>query len=312
MSRSPVVGLKPWLPRWLARSRWWTRPVPAERLAALRVGVGLVLLLDVLGTYLPRHADFFGAGSLSAPGAGSAGTSLLDWHRHLLAPIASADVWLGLLLLWAGAAVCLTVGLWPRLAAGVAWFLSLSVISTNPALHNAGDQVRTILLLLLALSPCGATWAVSARHPPPVRVRPWPLRLLFVQLAAIYFMNGVFKLGGAHWHDGQALTILLGDPGWTRWSFADWPLAEGLLCGLTWAVLVWEVGFPALMLIRPLRKPALVFGVLFHLGSGLALRLGPFPLYMLCLYLPLLPWERWRRLPGREARVGRLERAAGA
>jgi hypothetical protein len=34
-------------------------------------------------------------------------------------------------------------------------------------------------------------------------------------------------------------------------------------------------------------------GVLFHLGTGLVLKLGPFPLYMLCFYLPLLPWERW-------------------
>src|SRR5262249_45400554 len=120
-------------------------------------------------------------------------------------------------------------------------------------------------------------------------------------------MNGVFKLGGEHWHGGQALTVLLGDAGWTRWSFARWPLAEWLLCGMTWAVLAWEVGFPALMLTRSLRTPALVFGVLVHLGSGLARRLGPFPVYMLCLYLPLLPWERWRRMPGCDVRSGRPE-----
>jgi hypothetical protein len=32
--------------------------------------------------------------------------------------------------------------------------------------------------------------------------------------------------------------------------------------------------------------------VAFHLGIGLFIELWVFPLYMLCLYLPLLPWER--------------------
>ena len=48
-----------------------------------------------------------------------------------------------------------------------------------------------------------------------------------------------------------------------------------------------------LILLPRLRKPTLILGIIFHLGTGLLLQIGAFPLYMICLYLPLAPWERW-------------------
>src|SRR5262245_50997660 len=62
-----VVGVKPWLPWPLSRSRWWTAPAPAERLAVLRIGMAALLLLDVLLVYLPNGRAFFGRGSLGRP-----------------------------------------------------------------------------------------------------------------------------------------------------------------------------------------------------------------------------------------------------
>src|SRR5947209_19968683 len=62
-----VLGLKPWFPWPLSRWRWLTEPVRAERLAALRIAVGLVMFLDVLGTlYLSRN-QWFGPDSLGEP-----------------------------------------------------------------------------------------------------------------------------------------------------------------------------------------------------------------------------------------------------
>src|SRR4051794_6736598 len=130
-----ILGVKPWLPGAFGRSKWWTQPVRAERLAALRIGVGLVLLFDILFTYLPSYTDFFGVGSVSAPGS-YATASFLEWHRSLLMPVESPDAWLSLLLVWTGSAVCLTLGIWPRAAATVAWFFSVSLITVNPNLHN--------------------------------------------------------------------------------------------------------------------------------------------------------------------------------
>jgi hypothetical protein len=51
------------------------------------------------------------------------------------------------------------------------------------------------------------------------------------------------------------------------------------------------LGWP--YLIRWAREIMLVFGALFHFGILLTMEIGFFAPYMLCLYLPLLPWEWW-------------------
>ena len=59
-----------------------------------------------------------------------------------------------------------------------------------------------------------------------------------------------------------------------------------------WLVLAWELSFPLLVLRPAARWVALGLGAAFHIHTGLNLELGLFPLYALCFYLPLLPWER--------------------
>ena len=69
-----VAGLRPWLPQPLARWSWWTRPIPAEVYAVLRIGVAAVLLLDQCFTMLPHLNALYGAGSTGAPSPRRAGT----------------------------------------------------------------------------------------------------------------------------------------------------------------------------------------------------------------------------------------------
>jgi hypothetical protein len=124
-------------------------------------------------------------------------------------------------------------------------------------------------------------------------VYPWALRLLFVQMALIYVCNGVYKLAGADWRRGESLYYVLCDLTLTRYSFAQFPPPLWLLRLLSWAVLAWEVGFPLWVGWRRTRVAGLCFGAAFHLGIFASLELGGFAPYMLTLYLPLLPWERW-------------------
>src|SRR5688500_6174880 len=62
-----TVGVKPWFPWPLHLVRWLNDPVPAERLAAVRIGLGLLLLLDILATYLPDATVWFGGDSMGSP-----------------------------------------------------------------------------------------------------------------------------------------------------------------------------------------------------------------------------------------------------
>ena len=84
---------------------------------------------------------------------------------------------------------------------------------------------------------------------------------------------------------------------WTlesRRLFHQWPLPFVVSQIMTWSVLLWEVGFPLWVALTWTRKPALWFGVAFHVGILLTMEIGGFVPYMLVLYLPLLPWERIR------------------
>ena len=301
MNERMVVGLTPWLPWPLSRWPSWTEPVRAERLAALRIGLTLVLLVDVLVQYLPHYADYFGAGSLGSREV-FAGRSTEHWHWSLLRGLEDSRLFLPVLLIWLSAAFLLLIGWRPRLAAVVAWVLSISILNLNYYLHNSGDRIRNIILFYLMLTPCGAAWSLDncferkrEQQTGPVYISPWALRLLFVQMAFIYFFNGFYKAAGPEWRSGEALHYILGNVQWARWSMVDLPLPYAVSRGLTWLVLVWELGFPLFVAMRPIRNPTLWLGVILHLGMAVSLQLGMFSFYMLCLYLPLVPWERWSK-----------------
>jgi hypothetical protein len=201
---------------------------------------------------------------------------------------------------WAVSVVLLLLGLWTRASAAAAWVLSLSFDNLNWYVNNAGDQVRGITLFYLMLTPCGAAWSLDSwlarlrgRRAGPVYVYPWALRLLFVQMVYIYFVNGVYKAFSADWIGGGSLYHVWCDLTLTRFSYAQFPVPYVLTQLMSWTVLAWELSFPLLVLVRWTRPVALLFGVAFHLGIFATLELGGFGPYMLVLYLPLLPWDRW-------------------
>src|SRR5262249_53255466 len=252
--RKPVVvGLRPWLPWPLSRSRWWNEPVAAERLAALRIAIAAMLALDILCTYLPHVHTFFGAGGLGRPEpsqSSSTQTSIWDkvvadvtslgadiaegsplhrtlesrWRWSLLSEVEDVRLIRTAMIVWLIATGLLLLGLGTRLAAIVVWLISTSLAYVNTSIDNAGDQVRYIITLYLMVTPCGAAWSLDAwlrrqrgRQHGRVLIYPWAFRLLFVQMVLIYWCNGLYKATGVDWQEGNSLYYVLGDLTLTRW-----------------------------------------------------------------------------------------------
>lgn len=306
--QTSLVGTMPVLPVWLQGFKSLSEPIRAERWAAFRIGLGLILTLDILLTYIPFSQTFLGGSSLGDPAIFASRFTDGSFRWSIFAGESNLFTLQFALALWLLSAVCLCLGVMPRLAAAIALILSISFQNLNYYIHNSGDCVRNIGLFYLMLSPCGAAWSLgnlatrlhSAKHVSHATlISAWPARLILLQLMAIYFVNGLYKFQGESWRDGSLMQQVLINLAWTRLPANYWPMPELLVPAMTWVVLYWELGFPLLVVMPRTWKATLALGVLFHIGTAIMLQIGLFPLYMLTYYLPLLPWEqladRWQQ-----------------
>jgi hypothetical protein len=304
-----VVGIRPWFPGILGRWTWLTEPVPAERVAALRIAAATVLIVDILFGYLPHFAvvfspDALGGKDLFAPRFrdGHFYWSVLRWLPESWGPTALMGVWLG-------SAVALLVGWRPFLSGLVAWACAVSVWNINFGLTNGGDRLRNTLLLMVAASCSGAVWGVSsvrrADDPRRVFVPGWPVKVLFAQLAALYFFGGWYKVVSPAWRTGYVMYFVAHDLAWstTPAQSSALPLWAHQLSA--WVTLAWELGFPVLAVMKNTRAATLWLGVVFHAATFVTLEVGAFALYAIACYAAFVPWERLRLRQPAPHSVGR-------
>jgi hypothetical protein len=300
VSEPRVVGVRPWFPRPLSRWKWWTEPIPAERVAALRVVTAALLLLDLLLCYLPHFSllfspEAFGGRELYA---GKFRDDHYFWSVLRLLP----DSWgpQAVFAVWIAAAVGLLVGWRPLICGLVAWACAVSVWNINPGLHNGGDRVRTTLLLMVAVSCSGAVWGVSSKRVPgderPVMVPGWPVKVLFVQLAVLYFFSGYYKVISPLWRNGYVMYWVSHDLYWSLYPGPASRLPVWLHQLSAIVTLIWELGFSVLAVLKRTRAVTLILGVIFHLGTLFTLEVGNFALYSIACYTAFAPWERLRRV----------------
>jgi hypothetical protein len=159
-------------------------------------------------------------------------------------------------------------------------------------------------LLFFALSPCGRVLSVDALlrrigrrlrelpHAPPVRRSMharWPFELLFVELAAYYFLAGFAKLAssGVAWADGHTLQYYLLEKATPS---GLWLASHPALCAVLSAlVLAFELAWPLAVVFRRLRPAFFAAGLAFHAGTIVMLRISFWPVWV--LYALFVPWS---------------------
>lgn len=178
--------------------RYWFAGAPAERLAALRIVLGLFSL----GYLLPRvgmYRDLSrGTADLFEP------VGVVAWLSEPLPPLLF-DGLLGLTLL---ANVAFLLG-WRFRVSGPLFGLLLLVTlcyrnSWSMIFHN--DNILVLHALILGFTPAADTWALDARRLPGSWLfgsvqgetwqYGWPIRLMMAVATAPYVLSGVAKLAG--------------------------------------------------------------------------------------------------------------------
>ncbi len=300
----------------LALLRWWFRPAPAERLAALRILVGGFAFLYLI-TRLPMllgYADF--------PARDFVPLGVTRLLGHPLGSGAHTAITIATV----GLAVLFTLGVWyrvsaPLFAVALLWLLTYRNSWSMP-FHT--ENLLALHAIVLAMAPAAAAWSWDARRraaPPAAEAYGWPLRLMAAITCLTYVLAGIAKLrvGGLGWAEGEFLRdqvavdnlrkVLLGsDP-----SPLATPLLEHawLFEAMAITTLALELGAPVAMIGGrvALGWAAMAWG--FHVGIvALMAIVFPYPLAGVA-YAPLFAAERPLRWLGRRLANLRL-RGAGS
>lgn len=279
-----------WAAAW---RRWAFAPVDTAPMAALRIACGLLVLGWTVSLVPDASAFLSDEGLTAGPVDGGAGWWAVG---HLPAyPVLAA---LGL------AAVALTAG-WHTRVASVLVAVGLVVLQRRDVyVLNSGDLLLRELALYVALMPAGEVWSLDARRRGESRARaPWGLRLLQLQVSALYLFSVVAKLHGTSWQDGTAVGKALQLEDLQRLVLPQ-GLATSLTLSavLTYGTLVVEALLVVGLWLSRTRWWAMAAGAGIHLGIEATLLIGWFSLTVLACYLAFVPAESLRRAAGRLAR----------
>jgi hypothetical protein len=215
-----------------------------------------------------------------------------------------------------------TLGLWTRLTAVLAWVVVAS-FTANPALVTDADSLLLILAfyvmvgyLLRGFDDRVRSWPrkLLSASPGPSVAANVALRLLQVHLALVMVISGLHKLQFADWWSGVALWYPLhpplemtpgkvGTPANINSSLLPLSLAA-------YAVLTWQVGFPAFAWRRAWRFLLVGGAVAGWLGCVLIYRVPVYGPALVVGCLAFLSADEWYWLFGVLSKVPGLHRFA--
>ncbi|MEY3175555.1 MAG: hypothetical protein RLZZ436_3469 [Planctomycetota bacterium] len=296
--------------------RFWFAPADPVVLSLMRVLVGGMLFYTHLVWGIHLRA-FFAADGWNSPEAirsiqeGMFSPSFW-WYvpENLMWPVHLACLGV-LFLFWIG---CCT-----RVTSVLAFLITISY-SYRAQMANYGlDQINGLLSLYLCIGAGGSLLSVDrwwqvrrARRAAQAAGQPFTIppitpsvstrlavRLIQIHFCVIYAFAGLSKLQGDAWWNGEAVWMAFSnleyqavDMTWTAW----YPWISDLA---THSTIVWEVFFPVLIWIRPLRPLVLFMGFLMHLGIGGLMGMWTFGLIMIFGHLAFWSPQLMRRLLGR-------------
>jgi hypothetical protein len=316
---TPSASGGPWR-RWVDRMA--TRE-PGTALALFRITLAVICLHTVLDVWASGVAGWVWVGPADAGVSGVRGG---HWLIQALGGV-SLGTTHTLMGLAAAGSVSVLLGLGHRLGALVALQAFLALFSMNGSSGGGHDKLITNALWIVLLAPASETLSVwcrlrTGRWTSTRPVVAWPRYLLVFQIAFVYTMTGLQKLGvdWMPWGGFQAVYKSLLLPSWARgdWSAVAWvfPLTQ-VATVVTWW---WESTWPLVLLAlwfrstrtRPGRLRALsnrldlrtlyvVTGIAMHGTVELFLNVGPFSLISMSYYVACFHPDELSRM-GRSVR----------
>lgn len=293
-------------------NRFWFTPADPATLGVIRILTGAMLFY----THLVWSFDLAG---FVAPGGR---LSVEFSHLHHGSPWAWSYLEAGDSppLLWmlhiAGLVVflLLTVGLFCRIVAPIAFFITVAYAHRTAGTQFGLDQINGLLALYVAIGPSGAAYSLdrwlfagAKQHDAKARktdggagegdvLANVAIRLLQVHMCVVYLFAGTGKLLGATWWNGEALWGAIANHEYqtldvTWLAYSPWAINFG-----THVIALWELTYSALVWPRLTRPLMIALAIPLHLGIALCLGMVEFGLAMLIGNLAFVPPETMRAI----------------
>jgi len=261
-------------------------PVDARIFAWLRIGWALMVLINAVCWYPDLEKWFAESGVLPSDAVYLLQTrerwSILMWLPGTL-QVVQICYWIFIAQI-----LMLLVGAWSRFNAVcvLAWLISFQ--HRNPIICDSEDIVSRLIGWYVVLMPTNLAWSIDAwrRRPAlekPVMAPAWGLRLLQLQMTAIFLGAAWQKLGGDAWRDGTAMFYVSQlDDYFGRMPTPDWfHETPWIMRGMTWSSIAIELLVPIGIWFRQTRVPMLLLALAFHLSTDLLMHLFLFHWLML-------------------------------
>ncbi len=289
-----------------AWNRFFFDPISPATIGIFRIAFGLVVFTAILGVF-PFRTIFYGDLAIVPPEVMNAYLPTQEflrfrWYVPYRDP--GLQIYFIILLL---SSVCLTLGLFTRVASILVFFGILGLHNTNSFNTNRGDELMRINALLLIFSEAGAAYSVDRwvrrrrgiEGPELPRRSPWAQRVIQLQLAFLYINTAWLKLEGPSWRDGTALYYALNYLELQRFSFKYVFYTLWQIKLATWGTLLAEAAAGTLIWWKPLRYPVLLAAIGLHAGINLAMQFPTFQYVMIASLLTFLIPEDVERWVGR-------------
>ena len=288
-----------------------------QALSLFRLCLALYLLVQFAGL-LPFYSDFYsdvGILPLSVL-AGDRAIAGIDSLLPLLRVAQAAGITIVLPILYPLSLLALAIDYRTRWACAFALVFNSYLFWRNPYLDSGAEILARLLLLWSLFLPLNRYWSVDAALDPAPRRRDYPALPFFalrLQISALYFFSALFKLEGAPWRNGYALSWTLQDDLFGAMPAGSFAVAHfsALLPVVNYLVIGFQLAFPYLI-YSPWRNEltrgvAIAGSAAMHLSFVVFLQIGGFPYLCLIMLLLLVP-DRWldHAFAPRRARLARV------
>ncbi len=290
----------------------WLFELPSPSICSLlRIAYAPLLMINFAMWWRESDRWFSDAGVLQAATmqeiSAGANPSLLYW---LPGDPLVIKVCLALCM---GQAALLWLGIWSRFQVACLFVWLVSFQHRNMLICDGQDVLMRLLAFYLIFMPLDHAWSVagwwrgrkgthgelkvgSAGLP-----SAWGLRLVQLQITAIYLSTAWEKYQGVTWRDGTALFYVARmDDLYGRFALPDFLFeTPWMLAAMTWGVLWLEALLPVLLWPRRTRFWALLLAYGLHLSIEATMHIFLFEWLMLVSLLSFVDPQWFRRNAGR-------------